>query len=70
MDYKTLSVFSLVSMSDQTNYKKYPYIAANLSAAVLPEQAAVWSYSVSGIFDFTIEDVEKGGQRDCNFEYD
>ncbi len=46
MDYKTLSKFSIVSSSDQVNYKKYPYIASNVFSAVLPEQAAVWSYPV------------------------
>ena len=45
-DYKTLSSFSVVSTSDQTDYKKYPYIAANVLAAATPEQAAVWSYPV------------------------
>ena len=48
MDYKTLSHFSLISTSDQTDYKKYPYIVANFLAAVLPEQGAVWSYPVDG----------------------
>ncbi len=47
MDYLTLSHFSLVSTSDQTDYKKYPYIAGNIFSAVLPEQAAVWSYPVA-----------------------
>lgn len=46
MDYKTLATYSLVSTSDQTNYLKYPYIAGNILAAVIPEQAAVWSYPV------------------------
>ena len=46
MDYRTLSSFSLVSTSDQTNYLKYPYIAGNILSAVIPEQAAVWSYPV------------------------
>ena len=46
MDGKTLSVYSLVSTSDQTNYLKYPYIAGNILAAAIPEQAAVWSYPV------------------------
>ena len=46
MDYKTLSTFSLISTSDQTNYLKYPYIAGNILSAVIPEQAAVWSYPV------------------------
>lgn len=46
MDYETLKHFSVVSTSDQTDYKKYPYIAGNILSAVLPEQAAVWSYPV------------------------
>ncbi len=46
MDYKSLSVFSLVSTSDQTDYMQYPYIAGNILSAVIPEQAAVWSYPV------------------------
>lgn len=46
MDYQTLSRFSIVSTSDQTDYLKYPYIAGNLLSAVLPEQSAVWSYPV------------------------
>ncbi len=47
MDYKTLSAYSLISTSDQTDYLLYPYIAGNILAAVLPEQAAVWSYPVA-----------------------
>lgn len=47
MDYKTLSTYSLLSTSDQTDYLLYPYIAGNVLAAVLPEQAAVWSYPVA-----------------------
>ncbi len=46
MDYATLSRFSIVSTSDQTSYLRYPYIAGNVLSAVLPEQAAVWSYPV------------------------
>ncbi len=46
MDYRTLSSFSLISTSDQTNYLQYPYIAGNILSAVIPEQAAVWSYPV------------------------
>lgn len=48
MDYETLKHFSIVSTSDQIDYKKYPYIAGNILSAVLPEQAAVWSYPVVG----------------------
>ncbi len=47
MDYQTLSAFHLLSTSDQTDYRLYPYIAGNVLAAVLPEQAAVWSYPVT-----------------------
>ncbi len=46
MDYETLSHFSIVSTSDQVKYQKYPYIAGNIASAVLPEQAAVWSYPI------------------------
>ena len=49
MDYKTLSVYSLLSTSDQVDYLKYPYIAGNVLAAVIPEQAAVWSYPVGEV---------------------
>jgi len=44
MDYKTLSAFSLLSISDQTDYRKAPYIIGNILVGVLPEQAAIWSY--------------------------
>ena len=48
MDYETLKHFPLVSTSDQTDYRLYPYISANILSAVLPEQAAVWNYPVVG----------------------
>ncbi len=51
MDYRTLSTFHLMSTSDQTDYRLYPYIAGNILAAVLPEQAAVWSYPVTANCD-------------------
>ncbi len=47
MDYKTLSHFSIVSTSDQISFYKYPCIASNVLSAVIPEQAAVWSYPVA-----------------------
>lgn len=47
MDYRTLSHYSIVSTSDQVDYLKYPYIAGNILSAVLPEQAAVWSYPIA-----------------------
>ena len=56
MDYKSLSVFSLMSTSDQTDYLKYPCIAANILSAVLPEQAAVWSYPVAWLKEENISE--------------
>ena len=32
-------------------YQKYPYIAGNILSAVLPEQAAVWSYPIDSWVD-------------------
>ncbi len=46
MDYKFLSMFQMVSTSDQTDYALYPYIVGNVFSAVLPEQAGVWAYPV------------------------
>ena len=56
MDYKTLSYFSLISTSDQIDYLKYPYIAGNILSAVIPEQAAVWSYPVGACTKEEIND--------------
>ena len=44
MEYASLSHSHLQSTSDQTNYLHYSHIAAAAPTAVLPEQAAVWSY--------------------------
>ena len=58
MDYQALSMFSLISTSDQTRYDHYPYITANIFASVLPEQAAVWSYPVgSDIYKANEEEI-------------
>lgn len=46
LDYRATAAWSLVSSSDQTDYRKYPWIAANILAGILPEQAGVWSYPV------------------------
>jgi alpha-galactosidase len=51
-DYKALSMFHILSTSDQMSYNHYPYIVGNIFCAVLPEQAGVWSYPVdSALFD-------------------
>ena len=49
MDYEMLKVCPIQSTSDQTDYRKYPYLSSNVLTAVLPEQAAVWSYPVNVI---------------------
>jgi alpha-galactosidase len=54
MDYETLSHFPIISTSDNISYLRYPEIAGNILSAVLPEQAAVWSYPV----DTRIDGVE------------
>ena len=59
MDYKTLSLYPLVSTSDQVDCYKYPYIACNILSAVAPEQSAVWSYPVGGINGECLRDVSK-----------
>ncbi len=42
MDYKTLSRFSLQSLTDATHAKQIAPISAMSQTAVIPEQAAVW----------------------------
>lgn len=42
MDYKTLSHFSLQSMSDAESYRDTASIATMANTAVIPEQAGVW----------------------------
>ena len=44
MDYAMLSRLQLQSMTDQENYLKVPAILVGASAAVLPEQLAIWTY--------------------------
>ncbi len=47
MDYAMLSHLQLQSMTDQENYLKLPAILVGASAAVLPEQLAIWSYPLA-----------------------
>ena len=52
IDYKALSMFHILSTSDQIRYDHYPYIVGNILCSVLPEQAGVWSYPVdSALYD-------------------
>jgi alpha-galactosidase len=48
MEYAMLSHLQLQSSSDQEDYRLYPAIAVGETAAVLPEQLAVWSYPLAG----------------------
>jgi alpha-galactosidase len=47
MDYAMLSRLQLQSMTDQEDYLKVPMILVGSSAAVLPEQLAIWSYPLA-----------------------
>jgi len=47
MDYAMLSGLQLQSMTDQEDYLKLPAILVGSSAAVLPEQLAIWSYPLA-----------------------
>jgi alpha-galactosidase len=47
MEYAMLSHLQLQSSSDQEDYRLYPAIAVGESAAVLPEQLAIWSYQLA-----------------------
>jgi alpha-galactosidase len=47
MDYAMLSRLQLQSMTDQEDYLKLPMILVGASAAVLPEQLAIWSYPLA-----------------------
>jgi alpha-galactosidase len=47
MDYAMLSRLQIQSMTDQEDYLKLPAILVGVSAAVLPEQLAVWSYPLT-----------------------
>ena len=47
MDYAQLSLHSIQSVSDQTDYRLNAVIAAASASAVTPEQAAIWSYPLS-----------------------
>ena len=47
MDYAMLSRLQVQSMTDQENCLKIPMILVGASAAVLPEQLAIWSYPLA-----------------------
>jgi len=47
MDYAMLSRLQIQSMTDQESYLRLPGILVGASAAVLPEQLAIWSYPLA-----------------------
>lgn len=47
MDYAMLSRLQLQSMTDQEDYLRLPAILVGASAAVLPEQLAIWCYPLA-----------------------
>jgi alpha-galactosidase len=47
MDYAMLSRLQIQSMTDQEDYLKLPAILVGASAAVLPDQLAIWSYPLA-----------------------
>lgn len=48
LDYYHLADHCICSTSDETDYRKYPYIAANIVTAGTPEQMGVWCYPLAG----------------------
>ena len=59
MEYASLSVADIQSVSDQTDYRFNCYASAAASTAVLPEQGAIWSYPKADITEnaFTVNMV-------------
>lgn len=47
MEYAMLSKHHLQSVTDQTDYRHLAVIASNAATALLPEQAAIWSFPKS-----------------------
>ncbi|MCQ2796144.1 MAG: alpha-galactosidase [Bacilli bacterium] len=65
MDYEILKYCPIQSTSDQTNYRKYPYLSTNVFTACPPEQAAVWSYPLND-YEKTIPTDEVVIMNMCN----
>ena len=57
LDYATLSLFDICSLSDQTDFDKYPCIISNIYAGVLPEQGAIWACPINLSNNQTDEEV-------------
>ena len=57
LDYATLSLFDICSISDQDDFKKYPCITSNIYSAILPEQGGIWACPVNLSNNQSDEDV-------------
>lgn len=66
MDSEILKVCPIQSTSDQTSFKKYPYLSANVLTAATPEQAAVWSYPVNAYIKNYMPTDEEVVMNMCN----
>lgn len=66
MDNEILKYCSIQSTSDQTSYKKYPYLSVNVLTATTPEQAAVWSYPVNAYIKNYMPSDEDVVMNMCN----
>lgn len=60
MDYGMLSLHSLQSTSDQTDYMTNSYIASNVACAVTPEQGGMWVYPYENDREHIIYNVMNG----------
>ena len=57
LDYATLSLFDICSISDQDDFSKYPCITSNIYSAILPEQGGIWACPVNLNNNQSDEDV-------------
>ena len=57
LDYVSLSLFDICSISDQDDCHKYPWITSNIYSAVLPEQGGIWACPVNLQNNQSDEDV-------------
>lgn len=60
MDYGMLELFSLQSVSDQTDYLYHSFITANVASALTPEQAGAWVYPYEDDREHVIYNVVNG----------
>ena len=66
MDSEILKYCPIQSTSDQTNFKRYPFLSVNVLTAATPEQAAVWSYPVNAQIEGYVPTDEDVAMNMCN----